>query len=490
MLDACDRHGVLVMDEAFDMWHQPKSEEDYSRRFAEWWNADIEAMVRNAQNHPSVVMYCIGNEIPDGSTAVGLETARALAAKVRSLDDSRYVTQAITGILVGGPELLADLRAGMAGEPAEGEEMGVNTAAMTLGEIMRSVVKSPLVDVKTVEAFAYLDVAGYNYMDSRYDIDAELHPGRVIVGTESHPAVVAGSWPMVEKLPSVIGDFVWTGWDYLGEAGIGRSDHSESSDPQPFHGDFPWRAAWCGDLDLIGDRRPQSYHREIVFGLRTDPYIAVLRPEHQRRPNIHHSPWSWNDVVSSWSWPGHDDELQRIEVYSGADEVELLLDGRTLGRQPSGEPNRYTSVFEVPYSPGELEAVAWTDGVAVGRSSLRSATTALLLRATADRQRVDADPGHLVYVEVSLVDEHGVLHVDSDRNVEVDVAGPAVLQGLGSANPRTAESFTSAGCSTFGGRALAIVRPTGEGEVTVSVTAEGCDPAQVAIDAAARRTTG
>ncbi len=485
MLDACDRHGMLVMDETFDMWDQAKSDDDFAHRFADWWEADVEAMVANARNHPSVVMYSIGNEIPGGSTATGLPIGRALAAKVRSLDAGRYVTQAVTGILVGGPELFADFRSSLAA-PAVDEETGVNTTAATLGDVMQQIVRSPIVDAKTVEAFAPLDLAGYNYMESRYVLDAAAYPDRVIVGTETHPAAIADGWALVTSIPNVIGDFTWTGWDYLGEVGVGRSDHSHP-DTEPgsssFHGEFPWRAAWCGDIDITGRRRPQSYFREIVFGLRTDPYIAVLRPEHQGRPNRHGSPWAWNDVVASWSWSGHEGDATVVEVYASAEEVELLLDGRSLGRQAVGAGHGFRAAFEVAYQPGELEAVAWSDGEIVGRSSLRSATEVVALRVEVDRSEIAADLHDLAYVEVALVDATGTVHTTVDRRIEVTVDGPGVLQAVGNADPASNEPFGATGCTTFDGRAITIVRPSGPGRITVTVIADGCDPTGVQIDA-------
>ncbi len=486
MLDACDRLGILVMEEAFDMWARPKSGDDYARNFATWWEADIEAMVRNAENHPSVIFYSIGNEIPDGSTDKGLQIGRALAEKVRRLDDSRFVTQSVTGILVGGPELFADLMASMSA-PAVDEETGVNTVAATLGDIMLDLMRSPVVDHKTREAFATLDVAGYNYMASRYAIDAETHPDRVVVGTETHPAAIATAWPQVLALPSVIGDFVWTGWDYLGEAGIGMSDHRErgpDASPGGFHAEFPWLTAWCGDIDITGHRRPQSYFREIVFGLRTDPYIAVLRPEHDRRPNAHHSPWSWNDVVSSWSWVGHQGQVVLVEVYAGANEVELLLDGRSLGRQPAGVDHGFRATFEVPYGSGELVAVSWDGGTEVGRSSLRSADGSVRLQVVADRTEIVADHHDLSFVELTLVDGAGIVLSGVDRYVEVAVDGPGTLQGIASANPSTDEALVASGCTTFDGRAVAVIRPTGPGTIVVSVIAEGCATQQIEIAAA------
>ena len=200
MLDACDRLGMIVMDETFDMWHESKSGDDYGLRFAEWWEADVEAMVRNDINHPSVVFYSIGNEIADGSTPTGYQVGRAIADKVRSLDDTRFVTQAISGLMVGGAELFADIRKTFA-DRAVDETSGVNTAATSLADVMSEAMKSPVVAAKVDEAFSHLDAAGYNYMAARFEMDGASYPNRVMYGSETHPAKIGSEWPTGDGQP-------------------------------------------------------------------------------------------------------------------------------------------------------------------------------------------------------------------------------------------------------------------------------------------------
>jgi len=487
MLAACDRLGVLVMDETFDMWTQPKSEHDYALRFPDWWEADVEAMVRKDFNHPSVIMYSIGNEIPEAGTPMGARVGRALAEKIRSLDTTRLVTEGISGLLVGGAELFTQLAEGRDGATADvpDQETGVNTAMTQIADRLNDLMNAPVVAKNSAQTASYLDVVGYNYMETRLASDGELYPNRVIVASETHPAAIDRGWGAVRRHAHVIGDFTWTGWDYLGEAGIGRTVYGQpGSTPgvQSFLGEYPWRTAWCGDIDITGHRRPQSFYREIVFGLRVDPYLAVQRPEHHGEVGAG-TPWSWTDVVSSWSWAGHQGAPVTVEVYADADEVELLVNGRSAGRQPSGAPHRYRSVFEVTYEPGRLESVAWRDGAKIGRTAIRSAGESVLLEAGVDRSVIAAHPEDLAFVTLSLVDGDGTLHVLHDRRIDVEVEGPGVLQALGSANPATEEGFAGPSCTTFEGRALAIVRPTGEGRITLRATAEGCAPQRVEVDA-------
>jgi beta-galactosidase len=351
---------------------------------------------------------------------------------------------------------------------------------------MGTAMRSRVVTDKTSEAFSYLDVCGYNYMATRFELDRELFPQRVIVATESQPPSVDTDWSGVLRNPNVIGDFTWTGWDYLGEAGIGRIEYGEQPNAlgmSAFGGDYPWRTARCADIDITGHRLPQSYYREIVFGRRTDPYLAVQRPEHYGKTIVHSSPWSWSDVVSSWSWDGHEGAPIVVEVYADADEVELLVNGRSLGRQPAGAEHRFRAVFDTRYEPGRLEAVAWRGDQEVGRTELRSATGPVLLDVRADRSEIRADPFDLAFVELTLVDDAGSICTAADRRVAVELEGPGVLQGLGSANPCTEEGFTDVACATFDGRALAVVRPTGAGTIALVATADGCDPVRVCVEA-------
>jgi beta-galactosidase len=486
MLEACDRFGMLVMDETFDMWTQPKSEHDYALRFPDWWEADVEAMVRKDVNHPSVILYSIGNEIPEAGTPMGARVGRALAEKIRSLDPTRFVTEAISGFLVGGTELLAQLAESRQGgdEDPDGES-GVNAAITQMADRLNDLMNAPVVARNSAQTASYLDVVGYNYMETRFATDGDLYPNRVIVGSETHPAAIATGWAAVRRHPYVIGDFTWTGWDYLGEAGIGRTVYGQPNSALgigSFLGEYPWRTAWCGDIDITGHRRPQSYYRQIVFGLRPDPYLAVQPPEHHGATATG-TPWSWSDVVSSWSWVGHEGAPVTVEVYADADEVELLVNGRSEGRRPSGALHRFRSCFETTYEPGLLEAVAWRDGLQVGRMALPSATEEISLHVDLDRAVIAADPEDLAFASLSLVDDDGTVHVSRDRPVDVQVEGCGVLQALGSANPATEEGFSGTRCTTFEGRALAVVRPTGEGRITLRASAEGCEPQQVEIDA-------
>jgi len=470
MLDACDRLGMLVMDEAFDMWTRFKSNYDYSSEFPQWWAQDLTAMVEKDRNHPSVILYSIGNEIAEVGTPHGARWARRMADHVRALDPSRPVTNGVNAMLAVLDEL-----------PDVLEELGGLNEAMAAGDFFTKIGSSEAASTRIEESSAALDVLGLNYAEGRYALDAQAYPHRVIVGSETFPNQIGRLWPMVESMPNVIGDFTWVGWDYLGEVGIGAPAYVANEDGSMIlEREFPFLTSVSGDLDITGWRRPISYYREIVFGLRSEPYIAVGRPDKHGQALPMQSPWSWSDTVSSWTWPEHDGGPVIVEVYANADEVALLLDGEEVGRSAVGELRPRVAEFETVYRPGELEAVAYLAGEEVGRTALRTAGVATLT-ATADRLQLADTDAELAFVAIELRDVTGLLIVAEDRPVTVSVSGAGVLAGMCSANPSTTERFDSDTWRTYDGRALAVIRPTGVGAITVRVSADGLDPVEIEL---------
>jgi beta-galactosidase len=406
-----------------------------------------------------------------------------LAEKVRSLDSSRFVTEAISGFLIADRELFAAVRNIVGDGDPEEAQSGLGLVTNTADGLNRLAMATS-VDANSVETFSYLDVAGYNYMERRFEVDAERYRNRVMMGSETHPVAIGTAWDAVCRHPQLIGDFTWTGWDYLGEVGIGRiayGEPTESGVMPSLQGEYPWRFAWCGDIDITGRRRPQSFYREIVFGLRAEPYLAVQRPQHHSKP-ARATPWSWTDVVPSWTWAGFEGAPVAVEVYAHADEVELLVNGQSSGRKKVGEDRPYLAAFEAVYEPGDLEAVAWRDGKIVGRSALRTARDPVRLQVQADRAEITAQPGDLAFVSIQLVDGDGVEHRTIERQVEVQVEGTGTLLAFGSANPVSEEQFSESKCTTYEGRAVAVLRPIATGRITATVTSEGCEKQQVLID--------
>ncbi|GAB2971790.1 glycoside hydrolase family 2 TIM barrel-domain containing protein [Frigoribacterium salinisoli] len=480
MLTACDRAGMLVMDETFDMWLEGKSSFDYSLSFGEWWERDVESLVDKDFNHPSVIFYSIGNEILETGDPLGSTWGRALAEKIRSLDDTRLVTNGINGFVSVLPDIVAGMHAHSGGE-ADAGDGGVNGLMNSAADFMNQVSASPQVSEKTAESFSVLDVAGMNYGDGRYALDHELFPNRVIVGSETFPTRIAEYWRQVLAHDHVIGDFTWTGWDYLGEAGAGRVQYADA--PSSFEAPYPWLTAWTGDHDILGHRRSMSYYRETVFGLRHEPYIAVLRPENHHRtvvPGL----WAWSDSLATWSWDVEDGHPLTVEVYSDADEVELWVNGRSYGTAPTGPEHDHLATWEVTYERGEITAIAFKDGAEHSRTTLTTVAGVTRLAVTPDRTQLRHDHQDLAHIDVELQDDAGGLSTQDRRTVHVTVEGAGILQALGSGRPDNDQPFTAASHDTFDGRLLAIVRPTGTGPVRVTVTADGLDPVVVDLDVA------
>lgn len=477
MLDACDRLGMLVMDELTDVWTEAKTPFDYSLHFSQWWERDIEAMIAKDFNHPSVIMYSIGNEIPEVGTPLGATWGRRLAEKVRSLDSTRFVTNAINPMLA-----VMDRLGELMGARAAEQQMDINTMMSVMGKVMNQISVSELVTHATEESASVLDVVGFNYADARYDLDARRFPDRVIVGSETFPTQIEELWRMVQAHPHVIGDFTWTGWDYLGEAGLGRIDYTDEEGYKAtgIVGPYPYLLSATGDIYITGERRPVSYYRETVFGLRHTPYIAVHRPQLHGRPTTQ-TPWAWTDTVSSWTWNMPAGSPVTVDVYSDAEEIELLLDGRSIGTAKVGGEKAFVARFETSYEPGELVAVARSSGREQGRSALRTACGPFRLHATSDRATIRADDSDLAYVEIAFEDANGTVVTDRDQLVSVVVAGAGALAGIGTGRARTEEPFGGASCTTYDGRALAIIRPNGPGEITVTVSSAGCESSSINV---------
>lgn len=482
LLDACDRLGMLVMDEFTDVWHTPKTADDYSTAFHEWWERDLTDLVSKVGNHPSVIMVSVGNEIPETGDFHGAATARALADLVHRLDDTRLVTLALNGLFVytAGPGAAAasgtDASAGM----------DVNALMANFDAMMNQMAQAPIVDEVISPTAELLDVAGYNYMDARYEHDLAKYPERYICGTESYPKAIGRIWPLVEANPRLIGDFTWTGWDYIGEAGVGKIDYREDSGPM--YAAFPWSLAYCGDFDITGFRRPASYYREITFGLRAEPYLVAIDPT---RTDITPKtlPWSWTDAHATWTWQLNAGTPIQVDVYSNAESVELLLNGTSLGTRRVGEDFPNQATFTVPYAPGELVAVNHRHGSPAEEAHLVTAKTETELLLRTDRTVATTDPGELVHVNIEVADKNGIVHNDQTRTVNVTVEGPAVLQGLGTGNPMDITPFTDSSRQTFGGRALAVLRPTGaEGHVRVKVVTDHGESAEISFEVSSTDT--
>jgi len=447
-LAACDRLGMLVMEESFDTWRVAKNPDDYSLYFDDWWKQDLTSMVRSRANHPSIFMWSIGNEIPERGEPDGVNTAKMLVEETRRLDPTRPVTQAVPGS--PGPEVT-----GPDGKPDQA-------------------------------AYQFLDVSGYNYKLSSYERDHAKFPDRVMVGTESFPKDVDKVWRLTEKSPYLIGDFVWAAMDYLGEAGIGRTGLSGD---KPGEAEYPWFGAGCGDIDLIGQQRPQSLARDVAWGL-SPLEIAVQRPLPEGKRETPFL-WGWRDELQSWTWPGSEGKNLSVAIFSRAERLRVELNGRPFADQAVQTEMGGITQIDVPYEPGTLQVIAFARGKQIGRRKLETVGEPTALRLKVDRKRITPDRNQLVYVTVEILDGSGKFVPDAVQILRASISGPVELAAFGNANPRGVASFRQSVAKTWHGRALAILRPTGEvGVAAISIDGDDLLKTQTAliISRAARQT--
>ena len=433
LLNACDKLGMLVIDEAFDMWRVPKRPYDYSRYFDDWWPKDVKAMVERDRNHPCVIMYSTGNEIPerDGRSG-GYQLSREITDCFKRNDPTRPVTNALCN----------------ASPDADVEGMDAN--------LLKNA--DQIYFARVTEAFAApLDVTGYNYMPERFEMDHAYFPNKVFCATETAPADSCHGWSLVERFPFLIGDFVWTAMDYIGEAGIGRTLVDE-----PLEGlaEYPYRLAGTGDLDLCGRKRPRSYYRACVWGIAKRPYLAVEPPcLYGKKQNT--TMWGWPVVEEYWNYPGMEGKPVKVSVYSMAAETALYLNGKLIGVQPSGKPNHFIASFQLPYQPGELTAVNLEDGKEICRHTIRTPGLPAHIRLTAEKPFVNRGEEDILFIHAELIDKAGNVILDGDDPVHFSVEGGGSFLAAGNAAVKTTTNYTSPDQRLCRGYAQAVIRTNG-----------------------------
>lgn len=480
LIEACDRLGLYVFDEAFDAWGMGKQPGDYNQFFETDWEKDLTAFVKRDRCHPSVILWSTGNEITErGGLGEGYLLAARLAETIRSLDPSRPVSNGICSFWNGLDDfLMADQMKKM-----EKEVSGSLQNADIGG-------KRDLLWEQYTEGFTNgLDVVGCNYMESKYEQDHEMYPERVILGSENFPKEIGMHWPMIEKTPWVIGDFTWTAWDYIGEAGIGKAMFYEPGDPligNPWGSGspFPWRTANDADIDITGVLRPQGVYRRIVWGSGETGVFSYDPAVNDKVETL--SPWGFPGVWQKWNWPGREEKPVDLVVFSSAEEVELLVNGESLGRRKAGEALVHdmplTFLFRAVYRPGTVEAVSYTKGREVSRAALKTAGSPVSIRLKAETEALKADGESLCYVNAELIDQEGNVVPDADTLLKAEVTGAAELLGFGSGNPITDENYTKGQFTSYQGKALAVLRSGyAEGEARLIVTAEGLGRAELRL---------
>ena len=492
LLAECDRQGMLVMDEYIDHWYIHKTEHDYVDYFNDWWHQDLTDMVEKDYNHPCVVLYSTGNEVSETAQKHGIALTKEMTDFLHGLDDSRPVTCGVNiffNFLSSiGFGVYSDEKAKKEAERAErakqrgekaakkkavGSQFFNNLAGLLGDEFMKRGATLHGCDVKTRDAFANMDIAGYNYGIYRYKHDLKKYPQRLILGSETFCNDAYKFRELAKQEPRLVGDFVWAGMDYLGEVMVGSWEYADYA--ETFDGGPGWVSAGSGRIDLTGKPLGEALYTRVALEADNGPYIAVCPVNHT---GDRHSPsaWKMTNAMPSWSWTGCEERKANVEVYARAARVELVLNGHTVGSKTL--KNDCLARFSIPYESGTLEAVSYDAADhEIGRCKLQSAggTT----RLTLDAEEPTVKPGHLCYVRLRYTDENGITKPLMRGNIQVQVRG-GTLVGLGSACPFNKHSYLDSETDTYYGEALAIVR-MGDGEAMTIAASDGEYSAELTV---------
>lgn len=496
LLTECDRQGMLVMDEYIDHWYIHKTEHDYVDYFNDWWRQDLTDMVEKDYNHPCVVLYSTGNEVSETAQKRGIALTKEMTDFLHGLDDSRPVTCGVNiffNFLSSiGFGVYSDEKAKKEAERAEkakqrgekaakkkavGSQFFNNLAGLLGDEFMKRGATLHGCDVKTRDAFANMDIAGYNYGIYRYKHDLKKYPQRLILGSETFCNDAYKFRELAKQEPRLVGDFVWAGMDYLGEVMVGSWEYADYA--ETFDGGLGWVSAGSGRIDLTGKPLGEALYTRVALEADNGPYIAVCPVNHT---GDRHSPsaWKMTNAMPSWSWTGCEGRKANVEVYARAARVELVLNGHTVGSKTL--KNDCLARFSIPYESGTLEAVSYDAADhEIGRCKLQSAggTT----RLTLDAEEPAVKPGHLCYIRLRYTDENGITKPLARGNIQVQVRG-GTLVGLGSACPFNKHSYLDSETDTYYGEALAIVR-IGDGDAMTIAASDGEYSAELTVPAQA-----
>lgn len=469
LLDACDEFGMLLVDEYADMWYLPKTVFDYSENVETHYRKDLKKMVEKDYNHPSVIMYSVGNEITELATKKGLALCRKMASLIRKMDPYRFVTSGINFIYT----FMTSVGAG----PYSERKTELKTRFSNInGEVLYSVQGSIGEGVKKFgtriapenrylkESANILDVVGYHYGVRRYRHDVAKYPKRMVLGSKSFTADAYQFWELAKQYPSIIGDFVWTGIDHLGDAGMGAWEYEEYA-PKKDRGPG-WISAGSGRLDLNGREYAEMAYTRVAFEMQ-EIGMGVVPVNHTRDS---HSPseWRMTNALESWSWNGCSGETATVEVYTRADHVSLFVNGRMVGTKT--RKNDCRVVFHTTYEEGEVRAVAYDENhEPLTECTLTSGGDETMLSMEPEEKTLKQD--ELCYLHLRYTDKDGKIKPMQRGRIHLLVKNGKLL-GFGSACPYYAESYLSETSDTYYGEALAIIKPEGNGPISVQAFCE------------------
>ena len=477
LLDACDRLGMLVMDEYTDMWYIHKNQYDYASYMKDWWHKDLKDMVEKDYNHPCVIMYSTGNEVAETGQKEGIRLTGNMTEYLHKLDGTRPVSCGINiffnFLYSMGFGVYSDEKAkkdaqqsdaGTKKKKTVGSEF-YNTLAGLLGDkTMKLGATLHACDVKTRDAYANMDIAGYNYGILRYKHDLKKYPDRLILGSETFCKDAYDFYEMAKREKRIVGDFVWAGMDYIGEAGIGAWEYEDYAPADAK--ECGWLTAGSGRINILGFAGGEAAYTKVALEKEKGPFIAV-KPVYQRG---RHSPsaWKMTDALESWSWKGCEGMKAVVEVYARAASVELYLNGRSVGKKKLKDCCNIT--FNVPYENGKLTAVSYdSHGIEIGRCTLKTAADKTVLTMKPEKDAIKA--GELGFIRLSYTDETGILKPMEKHHMAVKVENGTLL-GFGNACPYNESGYWKNTTKTYYGEALAVVRAENNDNVKITVTDE------------------
>lgn len=407
LLKACDELGMYIMDEFSDVWKGAKNPYDYSLYFDTEWEKDVTAMVRKDYNHPSVVMYSTGNEVYDIKKTQGAIVNEKIAKLLRSLDGTRPITNGINVLAAASKPKNKPIRLSKtspedevdpcrAGKPSPLVGSKLMNIIITFLPFLQSLIKPEQIENNLKEFIKPLDMVGLNYGMHLTESLHKVNPGRIIVHSETFPRSIGKTWPITLKNKHAVGDFMWTGWDYLGEVGIGVVQYGRQ--PKRFNKPYPCIGGGVGSVNLAGFIEGQGHYTAVVFGVEKHPYIGV-RPLNHAGEKSQMGQWRGTDVVNSWSWTGCEGKMAEIEVFSDEAQIELILNNKSLGKQPVVD---YTARFKTIYQPGLLQAIAYnSQGTKVSSSSLSTASDKTVITVCSEKSKISADGNDLAYINLN-----------------------------------------------------------------------------------------
>ncbi len=462
LVELCDRIGIVVMDETFDCWQVAKRPNDYHLLFADWHEKDVRALVRRDRNHPCVILWSIGNEIPEQEEPEGWKLARHLSAIVREEDPTRPTISACNKV-----------ESGYNGFQTALGVLGYNYKPYAYAPFHQA---SPQIPVTGSETASTVSSRGEYF----FPVSDDQAVGRADFQVSSYD-LYAPPWaktPDVEfkgldGAPYAAGEFVWTGFDYLGEPTPYNADVNhmlDFTDPAEKAAmeavlaknaliPVPSRSSYFGIIDLAGFKKDRFFI-----------YQARWRPDF---PMAH--------ILPHWNWPGREGLVTPVHVYTSGDEAELFLNGHSLGRKKKGPMEYRLRWDDVVYQPGELKVVAYKQGRRWAQDVVRTTDVASKLTLSADRASLRADGQDLSFVTVAVCDRNGLTVPRSKNRVTFTVSGPGEIIATDNGDPTSLESFQDPHRAAFNGLALAIVRTVAgsSGPITVKAEAEGLAAAAV-----------